>query len=278
MSTSAAGTTFTLRTPAHIKSCHVTGSWDNYGKRYQMTADPAHPGWWSLTVKFNMAPSRYWYYYILDGYFESHDPNRPTCNEPTRKLTLNILDHEVPSPASSRRPSPNSSTRSSSASSRNSSKRCGGVYDIPNPAEYYPINTRRTPSPTRQHRQLTHIVHPMPRNPMAAHKLTLDTHYDHYGRPDSMISSAATHSSTSPVSDRSGSSCSTLSSRGSSPATPMCQCDEYEIDTRGHYCEEYAEEYDYDDEDREYQYAMAPPAKSAGLDDLAYRLERSLCV
>jgi hypothetical protein len=62
MSTSAAGTTFTLRTPAHIKSCHVTGSWDNYGKRYQMTADPAHPGWWSLTVKFNMAPSRYWYY------------------------------------------------------------------------------------------------------------------------------------------------------------------------------------------------------------------------
>ncbi|KAF8538782.1 hypothetical protein BDD12DRAFT_884143 [Trichophaea hybrida] len=267
MSTSAAGTTFTLRTPAHIKSCHVTGSWDNYTKRYQMNADAAGPGWWTLTVKFgsSMPPARYWYYYILDGYFESHDPNKPNCNEPTRKLTLNILDHEISSPTSTRRSSP-----ASSVSSR-SSKRSGGVYDIPNPAEYYPSQTRRTPSPTRQHRQLTHIVHPVPRNPMAAHKLTLDTQYN-YGRPDSMISSAAT--TASPLSDRSSSSCSgsTLSSRGSSPATPMCQCDEYEVDTRGHYCEEYDNHYGYDEE---YQYAMAPPAKKGGLDEnLAYRLER----
>jgi 1,4-alpha-glucan branching enzyme len=65
MSTSAAGTTFTLRTPAHIKSCHLTGSWDNYSKRYQMSADKgAGPGWWTLTIKFgsSMPPARYWYY------------------------------------------------------------------------------------------------------------------------------------------------------------------------------------------------------------------------
>jgi hypothetical protein len=234
-----------------------------------MNADRSAPGWWTLTIRFgaSMPPTRYWYYFILDGYFESHDPNKPHVAETTRKLTLNILDFEAPSPASTRRSSP-----TSSVSSR-SSKRSGGVYDIP--AEYYPTTkASRTPSPSRQHRQLTHIVHPMPRNPMAAHKLTLDTQYNYSGRPDSMISSAAT--TASPLSARSSSTCSgsTLSSRGSSPATPMCDCDEYEVDTHGHYCQEYDDEYELDEN---YQYACAPPAGKKGLDEsLAYRLERGL--
>jgi hypothetical protein len=272
MSTSAAGTTFTLRTPAHIKSCHLTGSWDNYGKRYEMNADKSAPGWWTLTIRFgsSMPATRYWYYFILDGYFESHDPNKPHVVEAARKLTLNVLDYDL-SATSTRRPSPSSSVSSRSS---NSSKRSGGVYDIP--ADFYPTSTNkaRTPSPSRQHRQLTHIVHPKPRNPMAAHKLTLDTQYNYSGRPDSMISSAAT--TASPLSDRSSSTCSgsTLSSRGSSPATPMCDCDEYEVDTHGHYCGEYDDEYELDES---YEYACAPPAGKDGLDEsLAYRLERGL--
>jgi hypothetical protein len=196
------------------------------------------------------------------------------------------MDYGIPSsPAStassatsSRRSSPASSTGSPTSSVR-SSKRSGGVYDLPSPLEdqpYYhskphpsiPTGTRRTPSPRRQHAELSHLVHPKPRNPMAAHKLTLDTNYR-----TSVISNAAT---TSPVSSRSSSSCSgsSFSSGGSSPVTPLCQCDEFEIDTRGHYCEEYSDEEDYEPH---YRYAHAPAPKAGKLDaDLAYRLERGL--
>jgi hypothetical protein len=269
MSTSAAGTTFTLRTPAHIKSCHVTGSWDNYGKRYQMTPDKAAgAGYWTLTLKFGatMAPSRYFYYFILDGYFESHDPNMQTIVEPSRKLTLNILDYGIPSsPAStasssrsSRRSSPSSSASSASSptSSVRSSKRSGGVYDLPSPLDqssedYYYPTSGRTPSPHRQQSELSHLVHPKPRNPMAAHKLTLDTNY-YAGRPVSVMTHAATTAGVeSPSSSRSGSSCGSYSSRGSSPITP----------------------YDSDDEDSYVRYAPAPKGADA---DLAYRLERGL--
>lgn len=268
MSTSAAGTTFTLRTPAHIKSCHVTGSWDNYGKRYQMTPDKAAgAGYWTLTLKFGatMAPSRYFYYFILDGYFESHDPNMQTIVEPSRKLTLNILDYGIPSsPAStvsssrsSRRSSPSSaSSVSSPTSSVRSSKRSGGVYDLPSPLDqssedYYYPTSGRTPSPHRQQSELSHLVHPKPRNPMAAHKLTLDTNY-YAGRPVSVMTHAATTAGVeSPSSSRSGSSCGSYSSRGSSPITP----------------------YDSDDEDCYVRYAPAPKGADA---DLAYRLERGL--
>jgi hypothetical protein len=218
--------------------------------------------------------------FILDGYFESHNPNEESCVEPTRKLTLNIMDYGIPSSPASTASSASSSRRSSPispASSVRSSKRSGGVYDLPSPLEdqpYYhskdhpsiPTGTRRTPSPRRQHRELSHLVHPKPRNPMAAHKLTLDTNYR-----TSVISNAAT---TSPVSSRSSSSCSgsSFSSGGSSPVTPLCQCDEFEIDTRGHYCEEYS-----DDEYYEYHYAHAPAPKAGKVDaDLAYRLERGL--
>ncbi|KAI5854469.1 hypothetical protein BZA05DRAFT_394331 [Tricharina praecox] len=265
MSTSAAGTTFNLRTPAHIKSCHVTGSWDNYGKRYQMTPDPAAgAGYWTLTLKFGatMAPSRYFYYFILDGYFESHDPNMQTIVEPSRKLTLNILDYGIPSsPASttssrsSRRSSP--SSVSSPTSSVRSSKRSGGVYDLPSPLAdssedyYHHSNHGRTRSPHRQQSELSYLVHPQPRNPLAAHKLTLDTNY-YAGRPVSVMTHAATTAGAgSPSSSRSGSSCGSLSSRGSSPLTP----------------------YDSDDEDRYVRYAPAPKGAD---EDLSYRLERSL--
>jgi len=238
-------TTFSIRTPSHIKSCHVTGSWDNYGQRYAMTPDAASgKGYWTLTVKFgsSMPEGRHWYYFILDGYFESHDPNTPNCVEPARNITLNILDYT------------NTPTRSSSASSGYSydsatsspasSKRSGGYY----------ARRERAPSPRRINSELPHLVHPKPRNPLKNHKLTLDT-----AQPVSRGSSV------SPVSARSYSS----SSGGSGPATPIYDSDDYD---------EFSDECDSEDEEypRVSRHAPVQKSKYAPADELTYRLERGL--
>jgi hypothetical protein len=260
MSVTAAGIQFTLRTPDHIKKCHLTGSWDKYGKRYSMRQE--RPGWWAITINFgsSMPPSRYWYYYILDGYFESHDPNKPTCQEPARKLTLNILDYTVsrdssPTSAassyaygSSRFPSPASTTLTTPSSA--TSKRSGGFYSpthshssshssrrnsahVSSKREQSPPYNRgdgRNPSPRRLNMELSHIVHPKPHNPLNNHKLTLDTAA---ARPYSMMTTATKGGSpVSATSTRSnssvGSTCSTCSgstwSNSPSPTTPMCTC------------------------------------------------------
>jgi hypothetical protein len=296
MSTSAAGTTcFKLRTPAHIKSCHITGSWDKYTKRYQMSADTtAGAGWWTLTLRFgsSIPAGRYWYYYILDGYFESHDPNKPSVLESKRNITLNILDHAVPSPSSSASSSPRSvSSRfpsPTSSTSSHSSKRSGGVYGsspngtISRQSSGYPSNTRRTPSPRRQQAELSHLVHPKPRNPMGQHKLTLDTHSYYSGRPHSMITTAATTAGdSSPGSSRSGSSigswCSSCDGNGYSPSTPNCTCASPEFDEYDS-CSDIEDdgiEVVYVDERRKSHHPGYPSKRYAD-DELAYRLERGL--
>lgn len=289
MSTTAYGTTFRLRTPGHIKSCHITGSWDKYSKRYQMSPDQsAGVGWWTLTLKFgsSMPAGRYWYYYILDGYFESHDPNKPTIHEPTRNITLNILDHAIPSPVSSASSSPRStSSRFPSPTSSTSSKRSGGVYGSSPNGTYsrhpvYPSNSRRTPSPRRQHAELSHLVHPKPQNPMGKHKLTLETNSYYSSRPHSMITTAATTSgNSSPHSSRSNSSmgswCSSCDGDGSSPTTPGCTCASPGFDEYDDSCS------DIEDDGVEVVYVADRRVSYHGGgrhkyvdDDLAYRLEQ----
>lgn len=192
-------------------------------------------------MKFGSMPAgRYWYYFILDGYFESHDPNKLSIHEPTRNITLNVLDYAIPSPVSSASSSPRStSSRFPSPTSSTSSKRSGGVYGSSPNGTYsrrpiYPNNTRRTPSPRRQHAELSHLVHPKPQNPMGKHKLTLDTGSYYSSRPHSMITTAATTSGHSPASSRSSSStgswCSSCDGYGSSPTTPGCTCGSPEFD------------------------------------------------
>lgn len=158
---SSTSNTFTLLVPPHIQSVQLLGSWDNYARRYDMAPSQSSPGTWRLNIKFPETGSsgnkRYWYYYILDGYFESHDPNMPTTKEPTRGITLNILDL----------------VRSRSGS---------------------PVSTRSN-SPDSCHR--VSIIAPKPRNPMAAHALTLNTDR---ARPYSTYSDVATISSPSPLS------------------------------------------------------------------------------
>jgi hypothetical protein len=178
---SSTSNTFTLLVPAHIQSVQLLGSWDNYGRKYEMCQSRSTPGTWRLNIKFpetgSSGSKRYWYYYILDGYFESHDPNMPTTQEPTRGITLNILDL----------------VRSGTSSPRDSS-----------------------PEPTC-HR--VSIIAPKPRNPMAAHALTLDT--SAHSRL-STYSDVATIASSSPRSSYSGSPLSASSdSDYESPITPV---------------------------------------------------------
>jgi hypothetical protein len=185
--------TFTLLTPPHIQSVQLLGSWDNYTAKLEMAQSKSTPGTWRLNIKFPETSAgnskRYWYYFILDGYFESFNPNKPTTKEPTRGITLNILDI-LRSGASS----PVSPTEAPAA-------QYAGEYT---PTAPHMKNTR-PPS----HIQ---IVAPKPRNPMHAHKLTIDTDY---ARPYSTYSDVATISSHSPAS-----SCGSLSDC-ESPVTPI---------------------------------------------------------
>ncbi|KAI5799325.1 hypothetical protein DFH27DRAFT_90895 [Peziza echinospora] len=183
---SSTSNTFSLLVPAHIQSVQLLGSWDNYARRYEMTPSQSTPGTWRLNIKFpetgSSGSKRYWYYYILDGYFESHDPNHPTTLEPTRGITLNILDivrSGASSPSSTRCPSPQ--------------------FD-------------RVPSMV--------IAAPKPRNPLAAHKLTLDTDYHRpyttYDSDSSSTGSPRSAYSSSPSSDI------------ESPITPIDDLSDYE--------------------------------------------------
>lgn len=179
------------------------GSWDNYSTRNSMIN--LGEGNWGMTLTFSGdSSSRFWYYYILDGYFESHDPNEPTTIEPTRNITLNILDPSAiyaydSDTSGSCSPVDSFGGRSSSSNTSVSSSsdkdfRCASpdsVYDGPK------------------------IYQPIPKNPMGNHKLTLDTNFDRY----SMITTAATISPSSPSSDE---YLSGRSSGGASPAQSIC--------------------------------------------------------
>jgi hypothetical protein len=91
---------FTLRTSPNVKTVHLLGSWDNYKSQLPLSVvkdRDAKPGSWKGTFRFQGAHalklgSRYWYYYIVDGYHVSHDPAKEFTTEPTTGRKLNILD------------------------------------------------------------------------------------------------------------------------------------------------------------------------------------------
>lgn len=229
---SSTSNTFSILVPPHIQSVHLLGSWDNYARRYEMTPSQSSPGTWRLNIKFpetgSSGSKRYWYYYILDGYFESHDPNMPTCQEPTRGITLNILDivrSGASSPTSTRSPSPEF-----------------GQYSAP-----------RQPSMV--------IVAPKPRNPMQAHKLTIDTDYH---RPYTTYDSDS--SAGSPRSYNSSPS----SSDYESPVTPI---DDY---SDSEYCSDSSSDgYTHHVKPQgKYAYPSSKSAKRHGHYDLAAEMAR----
>lgn len=97
---------FSLRTSSHVRSVHLLGSWDNYQRQLPLSIvkdGSAKPGSWKGTFRFQGSQalklgSRYWYYYIVDGYHVAHDPAKEHVTEKTTGRKLNILD--VPGGAS----------------------------------------------------------------------------------------------------------------------------------------------------------------------------------
>ncbi|KAM0794498.1 hypothetical protein BDR22DRAFT_689619 [Usnea florida] len=92
--------TFMLQAPTTVFSVEILGSWDNFSKPYQLKRDrKTGPGQWRGCHTFqnitcdgdtlNISTSRdgglkmggtYWYYYVLDGDIEYHDPAEPSTN------------------------------------------------------------------------------------------------------------------------------------------------------------------------------------------------------
>ncbi|KIW11316.1 hypothetical protein PV08_10616 [Exophiala spinifera] len=103
MSPPAVQLSFTLRTSPNVRTVHLLGSWDNYKSQLPLSLvkDPAaKPGSWKGTFRFQGSNalklgSRYWYYYIVDGYHVSHDPAKEYVTEKTTGRKLNVID--VPS-------------------------------------------------------------------------------------------------------------------------------------------------------------------------------------
>ncbi|KAJ4306163.1 hypothetical protein N0V88_000959 [Collariella sp. IMI 366227] len=125
---SAIQLSFSLRVSSGVKTVHLLGSWDNYSGQLPLSKDrtSSKSGTWKGTFRFQQASlqpgSRYWYYYIIDGYHVSHNPSEDSTVEPTTGRALNILD--VPKAKSS------SSSKSSSRKST-SHKRVSVSDNIP---------------------------------------------------------------------------------------------------------------------------------------------------
>ncbi|ERF72564.1 hypothetical protein EPUS_02846 [Endocarpon pusillum Z07020] len=98
MSGPAVQLSFTLRTSPNVKTVHLVGSWDGYKNQLPLSVvREAKPGSWKGTFRFQGSHalklgSRYWYYYIVDGYHVSHDPAKDYTTEPTTGRKLNVLD------------------------------------------------------------------------------------------------------------------------------------------------------------------------------------------
>ncbi|KAL1302829.1 hypothetical protein AAFC00_003164 [Neodothiora populina] len=142
---------FTLRTSSNCKTVHLVGSWDGYKNQLPLSKDPTSPkpGGWKGTFRFQGATlkkgSRYWYYYIIDGYHVSHDPARESITEPTTGRKLNVLDIPKSSSSSKSAAPVAASTKHSSGHSRRVS-----TASIPKGRSLSPSQIK-SPRPTKPH-------------------------------------------------------------------------------------------------------------------------------
>jgi len=142
---------FSLRTTATVQSVHLVGSWDGYQGQLPLSKDvskSASAGAWVGTFRFQTSVlqpgQRYWYYYIMDGYYVSHDPAHEHTVEQTTGRKLNILD--VPK------------SKSSKSSSSSSSKRHSRRYtrEIPQGRGLSP-SAIQSPRPSRPPAETSHV-------------------------------------------------------------------------------------------------------------------------
>ena len=227
MSSPAVQLSFTLRTSPNVKTVHLVGTWDGYQNQLPLSVvRDAKPGSWKGTFRFQGSHalklgSRYWYYYIVDGYHVSHDPAKEYTTEPTTGRKLNVLDV----PASKNAPSTTSSTRAPVCQRQSRG-----------------IATGRSLSPGK-------IQHPRPSKPYASRQLR---EADYSTSPDftddfvdrfagTKISDRDYDYPSSPASTISSSSGATFSDAGSGKSSPrslssvssVCTCARYGITRSG---------------------------------------------
>lgn len=234
--------TFNLRTSPNAKTVHLLGNWDGYQGQLPLSKDHSKTGGWKGTFRFQGSTlqqgSRYWYYYIIDGYHVSHDPSKPSTIEPTTKRALNVLDI----PASKLHSASGSSNHSSRLDARHP------------PSSRLSLNRLSTDIPKGRALSPSRIVSPRPLHPNATRTLeaaaasssTLRSLTSQFAGT-SLSSSSFESDSDSDTSDvpslsssRSSSSSGSLSSSpgARSPASPAssvsscCTCEKYGI-TRG---------------------------------------------
>ncbi|KAM5442788.1 hypothetical protein MferCBS31731_002174 [Microsporum ferrugineum] len=218
MSSTAIQLNFSLRTSSNVKTVHLLGSWDNYAGQLPLSASKSKAGSWQGAFRFQTTMlhpgSRYWYYYIMDGYHVSHDPAAEFTVEPTTGRKLNILD--VP--------------RVSSTKSAPTSKPRRDSVDVP---------VGRALSPSR-------ILHPRPSKPYASRQIREANYQDlptvdaltarfrntNLSDDDSDISSSPPSSSGSSLSSRSNNT-SPSSVSSFSDLDSACSCQRFGITRSG---------------------------------------------
>jgi len=228
MSSPAVQLTFTLRTSPNVRTVHLIGSWDGYKSQLPLSIikdAEAKPGSWKGTFRFQGSHalrlgSRYWYYYMVDGYHVSHDPAKEFTTEKTTGRKLNILD--VP----------------------------GGKSDS-KPAARPAMQTHNLPSGNRHSRELPQgralspgkIQHPKPSKPYASRGIR-EADYERSPTDDLEERFAGTRltekhyaSSPSELSDDSSSSGTAFSrsspSSLSSVSDQSCRCERYGVTRSG---------------------------------------------
>ena len=228
MSAPSVQLSFALRTSPNVKTVHLVGSWDGYKNQLPLSVvRDAKPGSWKGTFRFQGAHalklgSRYWYYYIVDGYHVSHDPAKDYTTEQTTGRKLNVLD--VPGGKSG-----SSTTSSTKAPASNRHSR-----EIPK---------GRALSPGQ-------IQHPRPSKPYASRQLREADYSLSPEIPDdelverfagTRISDRGYEYPSSPASALSSSSGSTFSNSNSGKSSPrslssvstVCTCERYGITRSG---------------------------------------------
>lgn len=234
MAVPAVQLSFTLRTSPNVKTVHLVGSWDGYKNQLPLSVvRDAKPGSWKGTFRFQGAHalklgSRYWYYYIVDGYHVSHDPAKDFTTESTTGRKLNILD--VPGPKIASGPKNGSSMTSKTtvpASHRHSREIPHGRALSPGKIQH-PRPSK--PYASRQLREADYSTSPECGDDLAerfAGTRISDRGYDYPSSPASALSSSS--GSTFSSDGSSGNS----SPRSLSSVSSVCTCERYGITRSG---------------------------------------------
>ncbi|KAL2395079.1 hypothetical protein ABEF95_008285 [Exophiala dermatitidis] len=246
MSSPAVQLSFTLRTSPNVRTVHLLGSWDNYKSQLPLSLvkdSTAKPGSWKGTFRFQGANalklgSRYWYYYIVDGYHVSHDPAKEFVTEKTTGRKLNVVD--VPAGNGNRDKAAATSTRT--AAQRPSVNTSAAITSA---QQHYGTGSRHSRE-IPQGRALSpgKIQHPKPSKPYASRQLR-EADYEHSPVDDleerfagyRISSGTSASSSPSELSDDSSSSGTAFSrsspSTMSSVSDRSCRCERYGVTRSG---------------------------------------------